>query len=548
MNPCPLVNATTQAGQAEPRVWREGESLWQRWVGLNSLGQHLTVLLGILIFLAPVSSVQGELALTNYTAGRPLKIMASGDSITDDCVFNGAWRLYLQPLLETNGYLFTFVGRQNSTPVGGFIQTAHEGYCGAVIAAPGVLTYAVHDYPGTNVYLQKTLADALTNLTPDLMLILIGVNDIGHGRDPWHTGTNDMSHLLDLIFSNAPAAQVIIAKVSSISSATDIGGLNYSLYAGNVPAYNAALQQVVNQRQAAGQNVFLADMFSAVNTTSMLNSDGLHPNALGLQAMAQEWLTRIQSISLNSNLMVSTLVKGGDNWRYSDAGADLGTNWVGLSYDDTTWSNGPARLGYGEKAEATIVSRGPSNTNEFPTTYFRHRFIVPASLTCTNLVLRLAQTPGAVVWLNGAEVWRTNLPSGSIVFTNLALTPPKTLDGPYIFNPIGLDAFLLSPGTNMLAVELHQYSASYSHIGFDLELIGTGVLTAAPVLSLTQAGTNLVFGWPVTSDRGFGLYGSTNLASNLWFPTAQTVQTNGSQLVVTQASGLGAEFFQLQKH
>jgi hypothetical protein len=55
-------------------------------------------------------AVRGELVLTNYNASAPLKIMAVGDSITDDCSVNGAWRRPLQPLLETNGFPFTFVG------------------------------------------------------------------------------------------------------------------------------------------------------------------------------------------------------------------------------------------------------------------------------------------------------------------------------------------------------------------------------------------------------------------------------------------------------
>jgi lysophospholipase L1-like esterase len=515
---------------------------------LEAMGRPRSVLLCVLIALTPAVAVRGELVLTNYTAARPLQVMAAGDSITDDCVFNGAWRLYLQPLLETNGYAFTFVGRQHSTPVGSFTQTAHEGYCGAVVAAPGVLSYAVHGYSGTNVYLERIIPDALTNITPDLVLVLIGVNDIGHGRDPWFTATNDMSKLLRLIFSNAPGAQVILSKVTSISRASDVSGLDYSLYAANVPVYNAALQQAVNQRRAAGQNVCLADMFSAVSTTAMFGSDGLHPNALGLQAVAQEWLTRIQSISSSSNLAVTLLVKGGDTWKYSDAGLDLGTNWVRPDYDDGAWSNGPARLGYGEEADATIVNYGPTATNKIPTTYFRRVFVPPANVTCTNLVLRLAQAPAAVVWLNGQEIWRTNLPAGPIVFTNLALIPPQSLDGPYLFNPIGIDASQLSPGTNVLAVELHQYSASYGRIGFDLELIGTGLPSVPPVLSLTLAGTNLVFAWPAASGGGFGLYASTNLVFNQWFPAGVTVQTSGSQLVATQVVGAAMECFQLQKH
>ncbi len=242
----------------------------------------------VLLAVSILTAARADLVLTNFTAAHPLKIMAVGDSITDDCVFNGAWRLYLQPLLETNGYPFTFVGRELSMASGSFTKIHHEGMCGAVIAPPGV--FAVHGYAATNAYLQKTVADALTNATPDLVLILIGANDIGHGRNPWLTATNDMPNLLDLIFSNAPNANVLLAKITTLQNAT----ANYGNYAVNVPIYNAALQGVVNQRRAAGQNVFLADMFSVVDYATMFNGDHLHPNQLGLQAIAREWLTRIR--------------------------------------------------------------------------------------------------------------------------------------------------------------------------------------------------------------------------------------------------------------
>jgi lysophospholipase L1-like esterase len=496
------------------------------------------------LFMLTLTAARGQLVLTNFSPANPLKVMAVGDSITDDCVFNGAWRLYLQPLLETNSYAFTFVGRQTSVPVGNFTKTMHEAYCGAVIAPPGI--YAAHGYVATNSYLERIVADALTNITPDLVLVLIGVNDIGHGRDPWLTATNDMSNLLGLIFSNAPNASVIIAKVTSIAKASDISGLNYSFYLANVPIYNASLQALVNQRRAAGQNVFLADMFSGVNTSTMLLSDGLHPNASGLQAIAQEWLTRIQSISVCTNLVVSMLVKGGEDWKYSDTGVDLGTNWVSPDYDDSGWSNGPARLGYGEKAAATTVSFGLSSTNKNPTTYFRHTFIVPENVTFTNAVLRLAQEPGVVAWLNGHELWRTNLPAGPIAYTNLALSPPASFDAPYIFHPVTIDASKLLRGTNVIAVELHQVAPTFRAIGFDLEVIGTGH-PALPALSLALTGTNLVFAWPADSGGGFRLYSSTNLTPANWQPVAVTPQTNGTQVMATQALDMSARFFRLQK-
>lgn len=497
-----------------------------------------------LVLISTLTATRAELSLTNFTIAHPLKIMAVGDSITDDCAYNGAWRQYLQPLLETNGYAFTFVGREPSFASGSFTKTNHEGMCGAVIAPPGAMTTPVHGYTGTNVYLQKTVHDALTNATPDLVLILIGANDIGQGRNPWLTATNDMPNLLNLIFSNAPNANVLLAKITTLQNAT----ANYGNYALNVPIYNAALQRVVNLRRAAGKNVFLADLFSVVDYFTMFNGDHLHPNAAGLQAIAGEWLTRIQSITIRSNPVVSVLIKGGEAWNYFDAGVDLGTNWMRADFDDGGWSSGPARLGYGDKEALTIVSYGPVSTNKYPTTYFRHRFVVPANLAITNLVLRLAQEHGSVVWLNGQEIWRTNLPAGPIVFTNLALVKYPGTDAPYVFTPVSVDATQLLPGTNVIAVELHQLTATFPIMGFDMELIGTGNQAVLPALSLSLAGTNLVVAWPVDSGGGFGLYANTNLASANWTSAGVSALTNGAQLVMTQALDSSVKFFRLQKN
>jgi hypothetical protein len=146
----------------------------------------------------------------------------------------------------------------------------------------------------------------------------------------------------------------------------------------------------------------------------------VHPNATGLQAIAQEWLTRIQAITVTTNRVTSTLIHGGDVWKYSDTGQDLGTNWSQPNYDDSGWASGAARLGYGDPAVFTTVSYGPDATNKHITTYFRDSFVVPGNVTFTNLNFRLARVDGAVVWLNGQEAFRTNMPAGPITYTNLA--------------------------------------------------------------------------------------------------------------------------------
>lgn len=505
---------------------------------------NLKFLLVLLSLLAGAIFARGELVLTNFSAANPIKIMAVGDSITDDCSTNGAWRSFLQPLLESNGYAFSFIGRQSSVPaLPGFTQTRHEAYCGAVCGAPGVMTTPVHGYAGSDVYLYKTVRDALTNLSPDLVLVMIGANDIGRGRQPAFVATNSMNNLLNLIYSYVPNAQVIFGKATTLQDAAVSG---YSAFATNMPVFNSRLQTFVNQRRAAGKNVFLADFFSVVDNDTMFLSDHLHPNALGLRAIAQEWLTRIETITVRPDRVSTVLINGGANWRYHDQGQDLGLGWAQPGFDDSGWSNSPARLGYGDLSLATTVRFGPDATNRYVTTYFRRAFTVPWSVTLTNLNLRLARADGAVVWLNGQEVFRTNLPAGPIGYGQLALNA-VTGFAAHVFAPVNFAATLLTGGTNLLAVEIHKASPTNSVLGFDLELIGQGNLIASPALSIAPIGGQAVLNWPA-SGGGFSLYSTTNPANaSSWTTSVAPRATNGGQIVVTQTPGASATFYRLQR-
>jgi lysophospholipase L1-like esterase len=493
--------------------------------------------------LAVTLNAQGELVVANFSATKPMKVMLVGDSITDDCVTNGAWRAPLQPLLETNGFFFTNMGRLTSSGYTGFTKRKHEGYCGSVIGPPGV--FAVYSYNTQDNYLQKIIPDALsiTDNRPDLMLILIGANDIGRGRNPRVVATNDMPRLLNIIFSNLPNANVILAKPTSLQDANQ----GYGTYATNVPIYNAALQAMVNQRRALGQSVFLADMFSAVDYRTMFYSDHLHPSPRGLKAIANEWGTRIQAISIRTNQFTTVLVNGGAVWKYRDTGEDLGISWSQTDFDDSGWSNGIARFGYGDPATATIVSFGVDPTNKFTTTYFRRNFVLPWNFVITNLNFRLARSDGAVVWLNGQEVYRVNLPDGLPLYTNLALTAMTGFTS-HVFYQMNVPVTGVPAGTNLLAVEIHPSSATNSSLGFDMELIGSGYILPTPSVSIAAAGPNILVGWPATNSTGFNLYSTTNPdPTSVWSLAGGVPQTNSGQIVVTQSLEPGSQFFRLQR-
>jgi lysophospholipase L1-like esterase len=495
------------------------------------------------LLLGALPSARGGIVLANYSSNNPVKIMAIGDSITDDCEYNGAWRLYLQPLLDNSGYPFTFVGRNHSAVNGSFTKTAHEGYCGSVIAPPGVLSYSVYSYAGSNVDLQDIVPDALAANTPDLILLLIGANDIGRGRDPGQVASNDLPHLLDTIFSLAPNVNIICTKITSLDGAMT-GGLNYGQYSANVYKYNAYLQQVINQRRALGQNVSLADMFSVVNVNTMFNGDHLHPNMSGLQAIAQEWFTRIQAMTITTNQFTTTLIHGGDTWKYNDTGQDLGTNWSQTNYDDSSWSNGPARLGYNDSTTVTTVSYGGVTTNRYITTYFRHPVVVPSHAVITNLLFRLLRVDGAVATLDGLEAFRSNMPLGPISYTNLAAAQLVGVDAGYTYNLTNIALAAPIWGTNITGVEVHKISPVKSSMGFDMELIGMGYYIPSPAIVIN--GGNALLSWPVNNSATFSVYAAPDLSSGSWTNTFAPVQTNAGQVTATVPLGSATQFFRLQ--
>lgn len=185
------------------------------------------------------------------------------------------------------------------------------------------------------------------------------------------------------------------------------------------------------------------------------------------------------------------LVPAGSDWKFLDNGTDPGPTWTTPSFDDSAWELGVAELGYGDGNEATVVSFGGDSTNKYITTYFRHRFQVPDPATIPNLALRLLRDDGAVVFLNGTEVLRTNLPTGTISSTTLALAAVAGADETnFIVSLVERD--LLVAGLNVLAVEIHQNARDSTDISFDLSMV-TAPITAPPVVTILNPPPGRVF-------------------------------------------------------
>lgn len=190
----------------------------------------------------------------------------------------------------------------------------------------------------------------------------------------------------------------------------------------------------------------------------------------------------------------TTLVPVGATWKYLDNGSNQGTAWRGSAFVDTSWAAGPAELGYGDGGEATVVSFGPNSSAKYITTYFRHSFNVTNPAAFVSLSLRVKRDDGVVVYINGVEAWRDNMPAGAPAYTTLAST--AVADDGATFVQSTISPSLLVTGTNVIAAEIHQSGGTSSDISFDLELTGSAstTVTRGPYLQLGTP-TGLVVRW-----------------------------------------------------
>jgi hypothetical protein len=149
-----------------------------------------------------------------------------------------------------------------------------------------------------------------------------------------------------------------------------------------------------------------------------------------------------------------TLIEAGASWKVLDDGSDRGTAWQLVDFDDTSWPSGHAELGYGDGDEATLVSFGSDPSAKHITTYFRKRFVVTNPASLSGLLLEIVRDDGAVVYLNGTEVFRSNMPSTSDFSTLAAVAIGGSEE--QTWHTSSVDPSLLLAGTNVMAVEIHQ--------------------------------------------------------------------------------------------
>ncbi|MDP0490209.1 MAG: tetratricopeptide repeat protein [Verrucomicrobiota bacterium JB023] len=198
-----------------------------------------------------------------------------------------------------------------------------------------------------------------------------------------------------------------------------------------------------------------------------------------------------QSLSPDATM---TLVPSDAIWNYEDRRYPPAEDWNTLSFDDSAWKSGPAKLGYGDSDEATLINFGGDPDRKNLTAWFRHRFEVDTLSGLTPLRLSLLCDDGAVVYLNGEEIIRHGLPPGPITATTTSSIMKSGFEEDvfriFMFSAEELPLIM---GENVLAVEVHQNEPQSSDLALALEVLG-GAPLRDPLDSFDQELAEQVLG------------------------------------------------------
>jgi len=191
-------------------------------------------------------------------------------------------------------------------------------------------------------------------------------------------------------------------------------------------------------------------------------------------------LYKLKRLELESRTMY-VLLDPATAWKYLDGGASPPpeSGWTGLEFDDSHWKSGRQQLGFGDPEDVTILQRGTKGLSY----YFRHTFEVAERDADKAVGVAAIADDGLILYLNGEEVARSNLPEGEVAHDTPAL---RALDRPRETQETGfLLKQTLKPGRNIIAAEIHNASPQSSDVSFHL------ILTLRDLLDLPAGETGL---------------------------------------------------------
>ena len=298
-----------------------------------------------------------------------IKIMPLGDSITwgtnpDDANSPG-YRRSLYSQLTNAGYIVDFVGSLSGGLPNDFDRD-NEGHPGWVAGDPAF---------DQNGRLDTKLKGFLTSNPPDIVLLLIGTNDITEQGNQWEKTAAEVTvairKLIDTIYVFNPNIKIFVGKI--------IDRVDNQYRHDKTVAVNSLLQTTIDSLSVAEKSkITIIDMYTPLGdyysnhsnpnfTYGTDNLHALHPNNAGYQTMENTWFTAFQNfyqpvLSSPTNNATNQVVNLSLTWNAPPAASIMSvvydlqvavdTNFINVIFEDMIvpgTSKQPTGLIYGTK-------------------------------------------------------------------------------------------------------------------------------------------------------------------------------------------------------
>lgn len=244
-----------------------------------------------------------------------------------------------------------------------------------------------------------------------------------------------------------------------------------------------------------------------------------------------------------SDVLREKVVTSGDAWDLLVDGSEPAANWNAVGFAlDAAWNKAtdgsdlggpsPAPIGYGE-ADGVLATNVVQPDAPRPAAhYFRREFDLGDPSGVVDFELYLKVDDGAVVFLNGTEVARFNMPLDEEIGNDSYASQNESAERDWKLVPINGEEVALQASGNVLAVSLHQENEGSSDIRLDAELFavqaspdGPASVPVAPSdLAATGAATNQIdLGWTAQDDADVYFLERRKAGEVVWSPVARNI-------------------------
>ncbi|MBT1700332.1 hypothetical protein KK083_25825 [Fulvivirgaceae bacterium PWU4] len=208
-----------------------------------------------------------------HVCAQPLRIMPLGNSITQSEYTHLSYRYYLWQKLKAANVNFDFVGSMNTNYLGSPVypdpsfDRDHEGHW--LYRADSLLL---------------GLPQWLTGYVPDVVLMHAGTNDVLQNQTTAST-VQELKSIIDVIRARNPNVTILLAKLIGTTRSANTG----------IIALNNQMDGIAAEKSTGASRVIVVDQYTGFNPVTD-TQEGIHPNAIGEEKMAQKWFEAITQL------------------------------------------------------------------------------------------------------------------------------------------------------------------------------------------------------------------------------------------------------------